>query len=207
MSKLGRWQIASIAVASILAAYAAAASFASAGAGQVLPEMQYADAANVDYFLKIEGVDGESASEKHKGEIEILSYSWGVSQQGGGGSASGGAGAGKATFQDFTFVKNMDRSSPLLFVKAATGEHIKEVVLTGEVAGKRGQKFMEIKMSDVLISSYKQAGSDGGVPTDSFSLNFAKIEFKYYPADKSGALGGPVTGGWDLKENREATTA
>ena len=98
----------------------------------------------------------------------------------------------------------MDRSSPLLFVKAATGEHIKEVVLTGEVAGKRGQKFMEIKMSDVLISSYQQGGSEGGVPTDTFSLNFAKIEFKYYPADKSGALGGPVAGGWDLKENKEA---
>jgi type VI secretion system secreted protein Hcp len=204
MSKLGRLQIASIAVASILAAYAAAASFAAAG--QALPEMQYADAANVDYFLKIEGVDGELTSEKHKGEIEILSYSWGVSQQGGS-STGGGAGAGKATFQDFTFVKNMDRSSPLLFVKAATGEHIKEVVLTGEVAGKRGQKFMEIKMSDVLISSYQQGGSDGGVPTDTFSLNFAKIEFKYYPADKSGALGGPVAGGWDLKENKEATIA
>ena len=206
MSKLGRLQIASIAVASILAAYAAAASFVSAEgvAGQALPEMQYADAANVDYFLKIEGVDGESTSDKHKGEIEILSYSWGVSQQGGSASAGGGAGAGKATFQDFSFVKNMDRSSPLLFVKAATGEHIKEVVLTGEVAGKRGQKFMEIKMSDVLISSYQQGGSEGGVPTDTFSLNFAKIEFKYYPADKSGALGGPVAGGWDLKENKEA---
>jgi type VI secretion system secreted protein Hcp len=204
---MGRLQIASIAVASILVA---AASFASAGGAvgcQALPEMHYADAANVDYFLKIEGVDGESTSEKHKGEIEILSYSWGVSQQGGGSVGGGGAGAGKATFQDFTFVKNMGRSSPLLFVKAATGEHIKEVVLTGEVAGKRGQKFMEIKMSDVLISSYQQAGRDGGVPTDSFSLNLAKIEFKYYPADKSGALGGPVAGGWDLKQNMEATIA
>ncbi len=63
---------------------------------------------------------------------------------------------------------------------------------------------MEINMSDVLLSSYQQGGSEGGVPTDTFSLNFAKIEFKYYPADKSGALGGPVAGGWDLKENKEA---
>lgn len=204
MLQLGKLQIASIGIASILAAYAAAASFASQGVvGQVVPEMQYADAANVDYFLKIEGVDGESTSAKHKGEIEILSFSWGVSQQGSSGTGGGG-GAGKATFQDISFVKNLDKSSPLLFVKTATGEHIKEVVLTGEIAGKRGEKFLEIKMSEVLISSYQQSGSEGGVPTDTFSLNFAKIEFKYYPVDKSGSLGGPVTGGWDLKENKEA---
>lgn len=190
-------QIAAIAVASILAA--CAVSFASQAPGA----MQYADAANVDYFLKIDGIEGESASDKHKGEIEILSYSWGVSQQQGSSSAGGGAGAGKATFQDISFVKNLDKSSPLLFVKTATGEHIKEVVLTGELAGKKGQKFLEIKMTDVLISSYQQSGSDGSVPTDSFSLNFAEIEFKYYPMSRDGTLGAPVTGGWDLKENRE----
>ena len=103
MLQMGRLQIESIAVASILVA---AASFASAGGAvgcQALPEMHSADAANVDYFLKIEGVDGESTSEKHKGEIEIFSYSWGVSQQGGGSvGGGGGAGVGKATFQDFT---------------------------------------------------------------------------------------------------------
>jgi type VI secretion system secreted protein Hcp len=194
--QIGRLQIAAIAVASILAA--CAVSFAP----QAPDAMQYADAANVDYFLKIDGIEGESASDKHKGEIEILSYSWGVSQQQDSSSAGGGADAGKATFQEISFVKNLDKSSPLLFVKTATGEHIKEVVLTGELAGKKGQKFLEIKMTDVLISSYQQSGSDGGVPTDSFSLNFAKIEFKYYPMNRDGTLGAPVTGGWDLKENK-----
>lgn len=109
-------------------------------------------------------------------------------------------GAGKATFQDISFVKNLDKSSPQLFVKTATGEHIKEVVLTGESSGKGGQKFLGIKMTDVLISSCQQSGSDSGVPTDSFSLNFAKIEFKYYPTNRDGSLGEPVTGGWDLRE-------
>lgn len=77
------------------------------------------------------------------------------------------------------------------------------MTLTGELAGKKGQKFLEIKMTDVLISSYQQGGSDDGVPTDNFSLNFAKIEFKYYPMNRDGTLGAPVTGGWDVRENKE----
>lgn len=98
----------------------------------------------------------------------------------------------------------MDKSSPLRFVKTASGEKIKEVVLTGELAGKRGEQFLEIKMSDALISSYQQSGSDGGVPTGTFSINFAKIEFRYYQiSSRDGPLSAPVVGGWNLKENRE----
>lgn len=83
----------------------------------------------------------------------------------------------------------------------ATGEHIKEVVLTGEMSGKKGQKFMEVRLTDVLISSFSQAGSSGGMPTEQVSLNFAKISFKYYPVNSDGSLGEPVTGEWNLKEN------
>ena len=78
-----------------------------------------------------------------------------------------------------------------------------QVVLTGEVSGKKGQKFLEIKMEDVLISSFQQGGSSGEYPTESVSMNFSKIVFTYYPVNPDGSLGTPVSGGWDIKENKE----
>ncbi|WP_337861486.1 type VI secretion system tube protein Hcp [Nitrososphaera sp.] len=208
MLQTGRLQIASIATASVLLAYAVAgASFAAQGkAGSMFPEIQYAEAANVDYFLKINGVEGESTSGKHKGEIEVLSFSWGAmnldqSSSGGGG---GGVGSGKVSVSDISFTARTSKASPALFLKAAKGEHIREAVLTGEVSGKNQQQFMTVKLQDVLITSYQQDGASGDVPTDSFSLNFAKIEFTYYPAaGKGGPAGKPVTASWDVRQNRE----
>ncbi|WP_342816878.1 type VI secretion system tube protein Hcp [Nitrososphaera sp.] len=162
--------------------------------------MQYADAAAVDYFLKIDGIEGESANSRHGGEIEIESFSWGAAQSGTGGS--GGGGAGKVSFQDIHFTAKTSKASPKLMLACASGEHIKDAALVGELSGKRGQKFLEIKLTDVLVSSYQSGGSDGNVPTDSFSLNFAKIEFTYYPMNRDGSLGAPVKAGWDIKENR-----
>jgi type VI secretion system secreted protein Hcp len=201
MPKLGMTQIAAIAASTVLAAYVVSSSFAPKSlTPEHLMEIQYADAASVDYFLKIDGIDGESADAKHKGQIEVLSFSWGVSNTGSS-SAGGGAGAGKVQFQDIHFTTKMNKASPKLMLACATGEHIEEVFLTGQVSGKRGQQFLEIKMTDVLVSSYQTGGSSGDIPTDSFSLNFAKIEFKYLPMNTNGTLGEPVTGGWDLKEN------
>lgn len=201
MPKLGMTQIAAIAVVTVLGAYAVSSSFATKGltAEQIL-DIQYADAAAVDYFLKIDGIEGESANSRHGGEIEIESFSWGAAQSGTGGS--GGGGAGKVSFQDIHFTAKTSKASPKLMLACASGEHIKDAVLVGELSGKRGQKFLEIKLTDVLVSSYQSGGSDGNVPTDSFSLNFAKIEFTYYPMNRDGSLGAPVKAGWDIKENR-----
>lgn len=200
MLGLGKVQVASIALASVLAAYVAIASFATQSATSQLVPTQYADAAQVDYFLRVDGIQGDSTNERHRGEIDVLSFSWGAAQQGTGVSG-GGAGAGKVSFQDLHFAKKTDASSPKLMLVCATGEHIKEVVLTGEMSGKKGQKFMEVRLTDVLISSFSQAGSSGGMPTEQVSLNFAKISFKYYPVNSDGSLGEPVTGEWNLKEN------
>jgi type VI secretion system secreted protein Hcp len=202
MPDIGRTQIASIAVASILAGYVAVASFASQNlsASEALFEIPSADAARVDYFLKVDGIDGESTSDRHKNEIEIESFSWGATQSGSG-ATGGGGGAGKVSFSDISFTVKTGKASPKLMLACATGEHIKEVVLTGEVSGKKGQKFLEIKMEDVIISSFQQGGSAGGYPTESVSMNFSKIVFTYYPMNPDGSLGTPVSGGWDIKEN------
>lgn len=156
-------------------------------------------AAAVDYFLKLDGIEGESTDQRHKGEISIESFSWGVSQTGL--KSGGGGGAGKASFQDFHFTSKMSKASPLLMLSVATGQHIKNAILIGRRTD--GEKFMEIKLSDVLISSYQDGGNGGTMPTDQFSLNFAKIEFEYTPQNEDGSTGSPVKAGYDVKANKK----
>ncbi|MEO5598770.1 MAG: type VI secretion system tube protein Hcp [Novosphingobium sp.] len=154
-----------------------------------------------DFFLKIDGIDGESADHKHKGQIDLMSFSWGESN-GGTFSTGGGGGAGKVSFQDLHVSTHVSKASPKLMLACASGEHIKGAVLYVRKAGKDQQEFYNVKMSDVLISSYSSAASEGSPrPTDQFSLNFAKIEFEYKEQKADGTLGGAIHGGWDLKAN------
>jgi len=160
--------------------------------------------AAVDYFLKIEGIDGESQDHKHKGEIDVESWSWGETQQGAH-AAGGGGGAGKVSMQDFHFVMQVNKASPKLMLACANGEHIKKAVLTCRKAGKEQQEFLKITLSDLLISSYQTGGSGHAdiVPTDQISLNYAKIEIEYKEQKADGTLGGAVRAGYDLKANKQ----
>ncbi|MBS1812092.1 MAG: type VI secretion system tube protein Hcp [Acidobacteria bacterium] len=159
--------------------------------------------AAVDYFLKIDGIPGESQDSKHKGEIDIESFSWGATQSGAH-AAGGGGGAGKVSMQDFHFVMKINKASPKLFLACANGEHIKKAVLVCRKAGKEQQEFMTVTMSDLLVSSFQTGGSGHGdiLPTDQISLNFAKIEFEYKEQKPDGTLGGAVKAGYDLKQNK-----
>lgn len=159
--------------------------------------------ATVDYFLKIEGVDGESSDDKHKGEIDIASWSWGETQQGTG-HEGGGHGAGKVSMQDFHFTMQVNKASPKLLLACASGEHLKKAVLVCRKAGKDQQEYLKVTMSDTLVSSYQTGGSGGSVvPVDQISLNFAKIEFEYKPQKADGTLDAPVKAGWDAKANKK----
>src|ERR1043166_6769935 len=133
-----------------------------------------------DYFLKIDGIDGESQDAKHKGEIQLESFSWGATQTGTF-AYGGGGGAGKVQMQDFHFVMKHNKASPKLMLACSSGEHIKKAVLTARKAGKQQQDFMKVTMSDVLVSSYQTGGSAQGdeIPMDQISLNFAKLEHEY----------------------------
>src|SRR6476646_4579406 len=111
--------------------------------------------AQVDYFLKFDGIKGESTDAKHKDEIDIEAWSWGETNAAGPASGGGGGGAGKVSMQDFHFVMRMNRASVSLMKACATGEHIKEATLTARKAGKGQAEFLVIKMNDVLISSYQ----------------------------------------------------
>lgn len=134
--------------------------------------------ATVDYFLKIDGIEGESTDSKHKGEIELESFSWGETQTAT--QVGGGGGAGKVQMQDFHFVMKINKASPSLFRSCATGEHIKEATFSARKAGGGQQEFLKVTLSDILVSSYQTGGaSTDALPTDQFSLNFAKIEYDF----------------------------
>jgi type VI secretion system secreted protein Hcp len=157
----------------------------------------------VDYFLKIDGIEGESADKAHPKEIELLSFSWGVTQAGTGAHGGGGGGAGKASFNDFVFVARVSKASPKLFLTSAGGQHVKSVLLTCRRSGGAQLEFLKIKLSDVLVSSYQVGGSSPEDPLDQVSLSFAKIEVEYTPSAKSGKAEPPVRAGWDLKTNKK----
>jgi type VI secretion system secreted protein Hcp len=159
-----------------------------------------------DAFLKLTDVKGESQDAKHKGEIDILSFSFGVAQTGSS-AIGGGGGTGKASVQDFHFVHAMDQATPVLFQKCATGEHLKEALITVRKAGGDQLEYLKIKLVDVLVSSVSPSGTtahagSSEVPLESVSLNFAKISLDYQPQGADGkAQGGAIHGGWDVKQN------
>jgi type VI secretion system secreted protein Hcp len=154
------------------------------------------------YFLKIDGIAGESLDAKHKGEIELESFSWGETQLGAA-TGSGGAGAGKVQMHDFHFVARMSKASPQLLLACASGQHLKSAVLTGRRTGKDQQEFLVIKFADLLISSYQTGGvADQAFPTDQVSFNFAQISVDYRAARPDGTLDAAVHAGWDVKANK-----
>lgn len=160
--------------------------------------------AAADYFLKLDGIDGESADSKHKGDIDLQSFSWGASNAGSF-SAGGGGGSGKVSMQDFHFVMNINKASPKLMLTCATGEHIKKAVLVCRKAGTEQQEYLKVTFSDVLVSSYQTGASAGGGsgPIDQISLNFAKVEFEYKEQKPDGSLGGAIKAGYDVKANKK----
>jgi type VI secretion system secreted protein Hcp len=159
--------------------------------------------AQVDYFLKIEGVDGESKDDKHKNEIELESFSWGETNSGTAGHG-GGAGSGKVQPQDFHIVKRVDKASPKLFVACATGEHFKKAVLVARKAGKEQQEYLKLSFEDLIVSSYQLGGAAQSdvVPMDQVSLNFARLEVSYKAQKPDGSLDAEVKQKYDFAANK-----
>jgi type VI secretion system secreted protein Hcp len=152
-----------------------------------------------DYLLEIDGIKGESSDTKHPGLIEVDSVTWGVSNPTNM-AAGGGGGGGKASFSDLSFHAAVGKQSPLLMQACATGKHIAKAVLYIRKQGTDQLDFYVVTLTDLLVSSY-QSGAGGSAPADSFSLNFAKIEFSYSPQKADGSLDTAVKASWDLKKN------
>lgn len=160
-----------------------------------------------DTFLKIDGIDGESTDDKHKNEIEVLSFSWGVTQPTSGSvSTAGSLSAERAQFQDLMITKAIDKASPKLAIACASGEHFKSARLELCRAGGDKQPYMEYKLTDVMVTSVHPGGSGKGesLPLEQVSFAYGKVELKYTQLKvEGGRESGNVVAGWDLKANRK----
>ena len=155
--------------------------------------------AKVDYFLKIKGIPGESVKDKHKDEIEILSWSWGEANQGSHASNTGG-GTGAVVMNDFNFQMNVNKASPELFLACATGKHIDEATLTCREAGGKQEEYLKIKFTELLISSFQTGGNAENIkPLETITFNFSRIDYTYAPQNKGG-LGAATTKWYNVKE-------
>jgi type VI secretion system secreted protein Hcp len=153
-----------------------------------------------DIFAKLGDIKGESVDAKHKDEIEVLSFSWGVANSGTIGG--GGGGAGRATFKDLSFIHKIDKATPQLFEACATGEHLKEATITRRKPGKGRQEYLIIKMNDVLITSVAFTDSDGAESSENVTLTFAKVDLEYKPQKPDGSLDAGLHFKYDLKANK-----
>ncbi len=155
----------------------------------------------MDIFLKIDGIDGESADRTHKDSIDVLAWSWGASQSGTM-HAGGGGGAGKVNVQDLSVTKYVDRSSPDLILACCNGKHFTKATVTMRKAGENPVEYLKIHMEDLLISSVSTGGSGGEDRlTENISLNFAKIKVEYTEQDAKGGPGKQYNMGFDIRQN------
>ena len=148
-------------------------------------------------FIRFDGIDGESTNKDHRGEIDLLSWSWGLNAvtvtSGGGGS-----GASRVAPRDFHFVHRYDKASPALAKSAASGRHVASAVMSSRKAGAGQKDFLKVTMTDVLITSVA-TGDDGSGPTEQVSITYAEIAFSYQPAGTGAAA---VTFDWNVASGR-----
>src|SRR3954451_9575071 len=156
-----------------------------------------------DIFAKLGDIKGESIDDKHKGEIELLSWSWGVSNAGEMRGGMGG-GAGKANFHDLSFTHKIDKASPVLMQACATGVHLKEATITHRKAGKGQQEFLVIKMNDVIVTSVSHGSNGADGASENVSIAFAKVNVEYKPQKADGSLDAGIHFKYDLKAQKEA---
>lgn len=154
----------------------------------------------VDYFLKLDGIQGESVDTNHKDEIQIMSWSWGASQVSSV-AGTGGSGAGKADLSDFSIMTYFDKATPKFFKSIGAGTHIKTGTMSAIKSGADGKPYLKVDFKELFVSSLQISGSSE-VPTVSLSFSYNEIKIDYSLQDENGNLKstGPVT--YNLKENK-----
>ncbi len=176
--------------------------FANEGSGSRESHLSEDTTMAVDMFLKLDGIKGESKDHKHKDEIHIESFIWGMKPTGAH-RAGGGGGAGKVQVHDISITKFVDKSSASLMLACCNGKHIKEGLITVRKAGEKPLEYLKIKLEDILISGVQVAGHGGDLLTENCTLNFSKVKVEYQEQkpDGTGSPAGEM--GWDVKKNEK----
>lgn len=149
-------------------------------------------------FIKFDGIDGESTHKDHKGEIEVLSWDWGLTATPG--TPGGGSGTGKATPKELRIVHRYDKASPLLSKNAASGRSMARAVLSARKSGEGQKDFFKVTMKEVFITSVSVSAAAPDVEAvEEVAMSYRAIEFAYSPQNSKGSLGAPVQFKWDIK--------
>ncbi|WP_226778946.1 Hcp family type VI secretion system effector [Oceaniglobus trochenteri] len=157
----------------------------------------------VDMFLKIEGpvIAGESQDKTHAKELDILAWSWGISNSGTT-HMGGGSGAGKANFQDLSVTTYYEKSTHELIKSSTKGTHHETITMTCRKAGDSPLEYIIYKLSDCIITSVSTGGSGGEDRlTVNFSINFGAFDILYKEQDKKGGEASQVPFKFDIAAN------
>jgi type VI secretion system secreted protein Hcp len=138
----------------------------------------------VDYFLKLDQIQGESVDEKHKDEIQLMSWSWGASQVTSV-AGTGGSGAGKASLQDFNVMTYFDKATPKFFKSIVKGDHIKTGTMTAVKSGAEGTPYLKVDFKELFVTNLQISGSSE-IPTISISFSYNEIKIDYSTQNEQG---------------------
>jgi len=136
-----------------------------------------------EIFAKLGDIQGESTDDRHKGEIEILSYTWGLAHP----VAAGGAATGRATFQNVSFTHHIDKASPKIMEACALNRRLAEVKITHRRPGGAQPEYLTLKLTNVVVTSVSLSDTVGG-GIENVTLAFAQVDFEYKPQRPDGSL-------------------
>ena len=157
-----------------------------------------------DFFLKIDGISGESKDSKHSGQLDVLSWGYAVSQSSST-HTGGGGGVGKANFSEFVFTHYVDKATANLIKYCASGKHISSVELSACKVGDGQQEYMKVTLSDVLITHVRPVGATNSPRViEEVGMSYSKIKVEVKEQNSDGSMGAAVTGAWDVKQNKAA---
>jgi type VI secretion system secreted protein Hcp len=151
--------------------------------------------ASIDTHIKFAGIDGESTHKDHKGEIEVLSWTWHVANESGG--SGGGSGKGKAVPGEFEFSHLYDKASPVLAKHCASGKHFDSVTMTARKAGDGQRDFLVFKLKEAVIKSVRVCASAQGDTIEEVAVGYKQIDVVYRRQDDKGGMFGDIRFGWN----------
>jgi len=191
-----------------------------------MPEMTMAASSNNDFFLKLDGIQGETTDSDHPAEIEILGWSFGINdedvdeqrgrrssggrdnlpvfRQGGDAASFGQSLAGSVRVGDLHLSKRVDAASAPLMHASTNRQRIAKAILTcRKASGAEGLEYLQIQLHDVMVMRWRVLAADDGsqLPGEELVLGYTRIEFTYQPQGRLGTAEGKKMAGWDRKLN------
>ncbi|PSB24009.1 Hcp family type VI secretion system effector [Stenomitos frigidus] len=160
----------------------------------------------VDYFLQIDGIEGDSQDAQHKGAIVVQSWSWSQATPVNLASGTSGAATGKVALQPMQFTMSTSSASPKLFLAEVAGQVFKTATLTGRQPGKNANGFLKITLQSVIVSAFGTSSTDSDqLPIDHLTLSYGALEYAFTPQKADGSPATPITAGWNTVTNQASS--